>query len=280
MLDKTLAARLEAADAAGALAHTQTRARLEPESNCRWQEVGDGLAVYSGHASPIRGITGWGMARPVTAQEVRDGVAFFAALGLPAPVHLCPLADPSLLSALAPMRQTAVAFKHMWVRDAAAPLAAPLAAAPEGAAAGAPASAVQVQEARGRAALRLWAQVVDAAFHDDEVLEDMGLSIAGINTHSPGVRCFLATVDGEPAGGGALAVRDGLGVFFSTATRPRFRRRGVQAALLGARIAAARAAGCDLVAVQTVPGSASQRNVERFGFRIAYTRVTLNVAAY
>ena len=54
--DKSLAARLEAADAAGSLEHAQTRARLEPESNCRWAEVGEGVAVYSGHASPVRGV--------------------------------------------------------------------------------------------------------------------------------------------------------------------------------------------------------------------------------
>ena len=71
MFDRQLAARLEAADRAGALEHTQTRARLDPASNCRWEVVGEGSAVYSGHASPVRGVTGLGMTRAATAQVVR-----------------------------------------------------------------------------------------------------------------------------------------------------------------------------------------------------------------
>ena len=50
-----------------------------------------------------------------------------------------------------------------------------------------------------------------------------------------------------------------------------FRGRGVQTALLEGRLAAAEAAVCDLAVVMTTPGTPSQRNVERAGFRTAYT---------
>ncbi len=72
-----------------------------------------------------------------------------------------------------------------------------------------------------------------------------------------------------------MATCRGLASFFSASTRPAFRGRGVQTALLHARLAAALGAGCDLAMVHTAPGSASQRNVERLGFRLAYTRVVL-----
>jgi GNAT superfamily N-acetyltransferase len=49
----------------------------------------------------------------------------------------------------------------------------------------------------------------------------------------------------------------------------------VQRALLEARIEWARAQGCDLAVSMAQPGSASHRNIERFGFRIAYTRTKL-----
>jgi len=45
--------------------------------------------------------------------------------------------------------------------------------------------------------------------------------------------------------------------------------------LLHARLTTAAAAGCDLATVQTAPGNASQRNVERLGFRLAYTKLAL-----
>ncbi|HUV89752.1 MAG TPA: hypothetical protein VMY80_08870 [Anaerolineae bacterium] len=41
---------------------------------------------------------------------------------------------------------------------------------------------------------------------------------------------------------------------------------------------AAREQGCDLALVLTSPGSDSQRNVERAGFRLAYTKAVLSAA--
>mgnify|MGYP003330870158 CR=1 FL=1 len=56
------------------------------------------------------------------------------------------------------------------------------------------------------------------------------------------------------------------------ATIPRARGRGAQNALLAVRLAYARERGCDIAVVGTACGSASPRNAERNGFRIAYTR--------
>jgi hypothetical protein len=53
------------------------------------------------------------------------------------------------------------------------------------------------------------------------------------------------------------------------------RRRGVQTALLSARLAGAAAAGCDIAVVTTQPGSKSQQNVQRRGFDLLYTRAVL-----
>jgi GNAT superfamily N-acetyltransferase len=87
-----------------------------------------------------------------------------------------------------------------------------------------------------------------------------------------GWRCYVASVDGQPAGMGALYVRDGVGSLAADGTLVEYRGRGCQSALLRARIADAAAAGCELVAAQAEPGSVSQRNIERAGLRTAYTR--------
>jgi hypothetical protein len=50
------------------------------------------------------------------------------------------------------------------------------------------------------------------------------------------------------------------------------RRRGLQSALIRARMRYAAEHGCDLAMLVAEPGSHSQRNAERRGFRIAYTR--------
>ncbi|MET8998173.1 GNAT family N-acetyltransferase [Amycolatopsis sp. NPDC004169] len=90
-----------------------------------------------------------------------------------------------------------------------------------------------------------------------------------------GVRRYLAERDGEFAGGASFRVTDGIAQFSGAATLPAHRRRGVQTALLRARLAAAAEAGCDLAVVTTQPGSKSQQNVQRQGFDLLYARAIL-----
>jgi GNAT superfamily N-acetyltransferase len=92
---------------------------------------------------------------------------------------------------------------------------------------------------------------------------------------SRGWRCYLARLDGQPVAYGTMFVADnGVGVCAAAATLPAARGRGCQTALLRRRIADAARAGCDLVVVQASPGSGSQRNLQRVGLALAYTRVT------
>jgi hypothetical protein len=88
----------------------------------------------------------------------------------------------------------------------------------------------------------------------------------------PGWRMYLARVDGVAAASAALTVDAGLGYLANAATVPGMRRRGCQAALLARRVADAAAAGCDTVASLAEFGSASQRNLERAGLRVAFTQ--------
>ena len=134
--------------------------------------------------------------------------------------------------------------------------------------------AVTVSEASEDQRL-LWAQVVSYAFEGSGSLADANTDIAWPNANKTNTRCFIAWIGGEPTGGGAPAIHDGVAICFSTSIHPIFRRMGAQTALLHARLHAARWAGCDLALVQTTPGGASQRNVEKAGFRLAYTRATL-----
>ena len=53
---------------------------------------------------------------------------------------------------------------------------------------------------------------------------------------------------------------------------PELRRRGLQTALLHERMRYAFEHECKLAMMVALPGSDSQRNAERKGFRVAYTR--------
>jgi GNAT superfamily N-acetyltransferase len=94
-------------------------------------------------------------------------------------------------------------------------------------------------------------------------------AISAAREQSP---CFLAEVDGQPGAAGVLCIHDGVALFGGAATIPELRRRGLQAALLEQRMRYAFNQGCDLAMMVAEAGSGSQRNAERQGFRIAYTR--------
>ena len=69
-----------------------------------------------------------------------------------------------------------------------------------------------------------------------------------------------------------LSMHEGVAMLAGASTIPAFRGRGAQNALLRTRLNMAADHGCDLAAMGALPGSASQRNAERQGFLIAYTR--------
>jgi N-acetylglutamate synthase-like GNAT family acetyltransferase len=58
-------------------------------------------------------------------------------------------------------------------------------------------------------------------------------------------------------------------------TMAEYRGRGLQTALLRARSQTAAKAGCEYAAVVTQGGTTSQRNCERLGFQVAYSKVTV-----
>jgi ribosomal protein S18 acetylase RimI-like enzyme len=99
----------------------------------------------------------------------------------------------------------------------------------------------------------------------------MGDEIRATARH-PQWRSYIAYIDGERAAGAQIRIEGGVGSLWMAGTLPQFRGRGAQSALIARRAADALAAGCDLLVTQTDVGSISQCNMERAGFRIAYTK--------
>ena len=90
---------------------------------------------------------------------------------------------------------------------------------------------------------------------------------------APGWAHFVAWAGDEPAATGALYVDGEVAWVGVGATRPEFRGRGAQGALLAARIDAGRALGATRFATETGEGrGVSYRNILRAGFTEAYLR--------
>lgn len=123
------------------------------------------------------------------------------------------------------------------------------------------------------------ATVVEGFEGKEDPFDPKGVNFA-LNTallNRPEVTCYLARLKGIPAGAGALCIQDGIATLFSTSVKPAFRRQGVQAALIQARLAQASKEGCEFAAVMTIPGNNSQRNLQRQGFQLAYSRLVLEL---
>ncbi|MGB5209520.1 MAG: GNAT family N-acetyltransferase [Gammaproteobacteria bacterium] len=100
--------------------------------------------------------------------------------------------------------------------------------------------------------------------------------LAGLVGRS-GWHVFMSFDGATPVGTGALFVKDGVAWTDWAATRPEYRRRGSQSALLARRVAVAVDLGCDLIGTCTgeaVPGDeqASYQNLLRCGFEEAGLR--------
>jgi GNAT superfamily N-acetyltransferase len=262
-VDRVVARRLETAQAWRSVKYAQAIQVLRPHAVSATEPVAGGYAIFTGPAFPVNRATGLGMHGPVTHADLEVLQRFYRSRGTVPRVDLCPLADPSLPELLSEAGYQLERFYSVLLR----PLgedAGPLPTTP----------GLRVDVARPEER-DLWLHTVAQGFSGEQVPPQETLALLAPNFHSATAIAFLAWLDDWPAGGGAMVTHDGVAELCSASTRSAFRRRGVQTALLQVRLAAAREAGCDLAMVLTSPGSASQRNVERAGFGLAYTKAVM-----
>jgi len=258
-VDQALAARLEAGEAQANVDYVHTMQRVKSPSYAQVLAVAGGYATFVNVDPPVlnRAI-GLGMSRAVTDTDIEHVEAFLTGFNVPVQIDVCPLADMSLADQLGKRGYRIIRFFNKHIRELTRGETFPE-----------PPPGITVEQVTPDD-YDLWARVADGG-------KDSGreLTLARLCCERPGARCFLARVCGEPAGNGALSIHDGLAALFYAATLPEFRQRGVQTALLHARLSAAVEAGCDLATVAPIPGTQSERNVQRRGFRVAYTRIIM-----
>lgn len=263
--DLALAQRLERNEALNLADCALVMQRLQADTSARVLPVADSVAVFTQPDFPINRAAALGLSAPVSADDLDAVEDFYRGYGLPAKIDLCPLGDRSLVDELGRRGYGFSMFFNVQIRPSMAE-DADLAPPPE----------IRVVPATGASA-ELWALTMacNSSPHEPIADDNTWLALARIVTQRPGVTCFLATIGDEVVGGAALMIREGLVTFFSTTTLLPYRGRGVQMALVRARLAFAARAGCDLVTVSTLPGNQSQRNMQRAGFQVVYTRIIM-----
>jgi GNAT superfamily N-acetyltransferase len=255
--DLTLARRLERCEAKTNAAFVETRARLRPESGATWIECAGAYAMFDGVGSPLTQTFGLGMFATPTAADLETIERFFEERGAEVFHEVSPIALPETLELLVARGYHPVELSSVMFR---------------------PISGTRPEEGRVRARIAsaeeigLWSDVAAEGWREFGVGEFMR-DIGQISASSEGMTPFLAEMDGRAIGTGAVGIHDGVAILAGASTIPEARKQGAQRALLEARLAFAAQHGCDLAMMAAAPGSASQRNAERQGFRIAYTRI-------
>ncbi|KGI69553.1 GNAT family N-acetyltransferase [Mycolicibacterium rufum] len=232
--------------------------------------VAGGFACCADDGSPMNKVAGLGFAGMPDAAELDAIEHTFAAHGVPVSVELCHLADPAVATGLTERGYRLVGFENVLGR------ALPGDPVP------APSAGVEIRRATADD-IPHWLDVIIEGFaHPDgegvpshESFPRDVIERAERDIEKAGAVAYLALRDGAVAGGASMRCDRGVAQLTGAATAPAHRRRGVQAALLHRRLRDAAELGCDLAVVTTAPASTSQKNVQRTGFQLLYTRAVL-----
>jgi GNAT superfamily N-acetyltransferase len=232
--------------------------------------IAGGVASFAEAGSPFNKVAGLGFNGVPGAAALDEMERAFSACGSPVQIELAHLADPAIGALLTERGYRLVSFENVLGRALAGefePVTPP---------------GVEVRPS-GEEEFEAWLDVVaDGVAHPDthgvgshDEFPREGIARATRDLAAAGVMRYTALRDGVIAGGARLRMAEGVAQFTGAATAPAHRRRGVQTALLSARLADAAAAGCDVAVITTQPGSKSQQNAQRRGFDLLYTRAVL-----
>ncbi|HVZ83547.1 MAG TPA: GNAT family N-acetyltransferase [Terracidiphilus sp.] len=260
--DHALARRLEAAEGNACMQFAAARLHAFPESGAAWIKCAGADAVFDGADSPITQTFGLGVFEPLTPAALDTIEQFLLSRGA-VPMHeVSPFAGAATLDLLCargyrPFEISSVLYQPLGNasvnKDTSPHIRIRIVA---------PGEAEQ------------WAAVSARGWtHEHPELEEFVRSTGRLLVARENSPCFLAELDGQPAAAAALCLHQGVALLAGAATVPEHRRNGLQAALLAERLRYAAAQGCDLAMMVTEAGSNSQRNAERAGFRVAYTRL-------
>jgi len=263
-VDKAFARRLESCEEMPQVEHALVFQQTRPEIGAAVEEICGGHMVFAGLGSPIGRATGVGLDRPLTASDLDRIEQFYRSHKAPAQVDLCPIHAPEVFEMFKERGYGIAELNNVLYRrlDPKEELPGP----PDG---------CEIRRSRLEEA-EITGSIVESAFFPEGAPE----AYRGLITplyQMPMALAFVASIGGTlvACGTGLVIPQHKVFALCGAGTLAEYRGRGLQTALLRARMRAAVEAGCEYAAVVTQGGSISQRNAERLGFRVAYSKVTV-----
>ncbi len=259
------ARRMEAAEEYGALRYAQAVGPLHPEWNSTWEQFAGGHIIFVARHSMVGRAHGLGFAGLVTPQDIEHIEQFYFTRKYDAQVDVCPYAHPSLFESLnqrgfqvAEFNQTLARWIH------------PEESFSTPALVGVEIRAVKPDEATD------WSRMLAHVFMGEHAPQYERFFEPWANGEHPLTLAAFSEGRMIAGCGGVIVPEHKMAAFFGAATRAEYRGQGIQAAFMQERLRITQNAGCDLAVTLTMPGTTSQRNVERAGFRTAYTKVVVS----
>lgn len=265
-VDAALAARIDRVEARMSRAVATAVGDHDDAARILIMPIGEGIAAFARRGSPINKLIAVGFDGPLDESLLDTIEAAWAERDEPVRVELATLASTNAATQLSVRGYRLLGFENVLVRSLAT----------------VPPRVEHVAVAHDRDT-ESWMRVLVDGFaagdgtgasvddHSRDVIEQVMRDMAA----AAGFVRYVARLDDTPVGAATMRIDDGIALMCGATTLPAWRRRGVQGALLAARLADARDAGCELAIVTTAPGSQSQANVMRSGFALGYSRAIL-----
>ena len=257
--DLALSRRLERAEGRSCVNFAKARRQLYPNCGSEWMECAGAYVVFDGIDSPVTQTFALGLFEELSDVSLDTIERFFQDRDAPVQHEVSPMAGVAAHDLLCARGYRPIEISNVLYRLVEAP-----AVRPE--------SPIRVRVI-GPEEAGLWNAISTQGWAQDHPeFKDFLREAYAISAARDQAFCLLAEIDGQAGAAGALCIDEGIALFAGAATVPEMRRRGLQSALLEERMRCAFEQGCDLAAMVAAAGSGSQRNAERNGFRVAYTR--------
>jgi len=259
-MDLALSCRLERLEGVVSTTFSETNQRTAPELGHVWRDFDGTYAIFDGPDSPMTQTFGLGLFATTSPDQLAAIETFFTERGADTLHEVSPLAGVECYALLAERGYRPHELGTVLVKS--------LASAPD-----APSTANLRVRIIDTADQPTWIETSVSGWAADPLFAPLMRSMASTAAANHSMMHFLVERDdGTPIATGSLGVHDGVALLAGASTIPSGRGLGAQALLLAARLTEARRRGCDLAMMVTAPGSTSQRNSERRGFQVAYTR--------
>lgn len=234
-------------------------------------ELADGWIAFGGVGSFVNKACALGLRREVTGAELDELARFFESRGVEPKVELSPFAHPSVVNGLAERGFALREFENVLAASLSPDRLASLRARPVS-----PEIRIQRVDPSDEALVLEYIRVAGSGFvPEGEQMPESFITASVRALNAPGNDGYVARVGDELAGAGGCESGDGVTALFGTTVKPQFRKRGIQQALIAARLLRGAELGSTLGVIISRPGIPTERNASRLGFEMAYTRAIL-----